>query len=378
MPLLLVAIAQLFLAYGVFDASWLSGFLIEYPLFANPLKPSVFYPSATTSFCNEGNPGCTHQPTINVITTVVGLLLLTLNAQYDDHETIECPYPLQMIWQGNACPEPQGVAPVPAWARSLPWRTFSAAVVLGVRSVRLYLVPVLVLGGTAVALEASPNAQQIVFNALAAAFIFELDNQIAEWLFPRHIIKRYLATPSVHVAFQTDDQRAVRRWWRFKSVYCWALWFVNFIGAFLFYCFFAANTEIFWVRPFSNWYFLIQLWLHLRAAVDAVAQVWLQLNDKDLLPTCTTGLERGMRCVILAVLPFGLSFFAFQVIFRSFLDVPLGAASRFYPLEGSEIYQCLTGDPNAQNCDSFSLKMFPANVTSLAATYTYSSWYGAG
>jgi hypothetical protein len=229
-------------------------------------------------------------------------------------------------------------------------------------------------------------------SQLAAGFVFEIDNQFYVWLFSDARKQAYQAAPYLLTCVGSADPRLKQRWRRWLEPTAWALCAVNLGFAILFYYMTVGPSSAQWMRPLSNWYFWVAMWMHARSLVFAVGYVRLQLDSDTFFRTTNetalgSSADRGFdgvkwcRAVGVAALTIALSFTGYNVCFVT-LERAIGAGYVFYPREGSDSYTCLQGN-NPNDIPDFcvsskppTVSTSPPNVTSLGATYSY-GWYGA-
>ena len=163
----LMTLIQVVYTYGFADASQLLFFLSMYPGFLDQLDVSMLYPSTIV-------PN-TFTPLINVTASISSLALLCLLMKNDTEGTLLTPCPLEALLLPSLEEKTKE-------RKSLPMR-----ILVGLGRIVLCLVlqlfwtfralflPVYACLGTAGGFCASKQAQEIVLNSVAIAFVFELD-----------------------------------------------------------------------------------------------------------------------------------------------------------------------------------------------------------
>eukprot|EP00966_Prymnesium_polylepis_P191221 4431959-Prymnesium_polylepis.2 len=174
--LVLDTFCQLLIAFALFDASYLSKAQDEYVMYASgggQLSIANFYEDAYTAFCGDlhGRHLCWHVPNIFLLAALVGLALLAAAGFDNDVKTMLLPSPTEML--SSLC-RVEGAASAGA-QMSTAHGAFCFVLQYVCWTSRFVLLPVLVHSGTAFAISASYDAQDIVLNSLAATFIYGLD-----------------------------------------------------------------------------------------------------------------------------------------------------------------------------------------------------------
>jgi len=412
LQLVLCTLATLF-SFGFYDAAYIESYLLEFPTFAPPISMGSVYTGRTISFCGGlddvyydfrlDEDGCAVIPTINVLTSIGGLIFLAFQCRDDDMQTFLTPHPLAYIL--SASPPPQRprndrARPPMTW-----WRGVALAAMQLAWLIRFLLVPVLVMSGSAIALGSSVDAVGTVLyttsdrttchrnatspasvprpipgdrrNAMAAGFIFDLDEVLYEQVAPARWRNAYQASSIHSTAFHE-----VSHFW--KASITWSLYAVTLGFSLVFYVMFVGPVVDTWQRPQSNWYFWLQMFMHARAGVFVLAQVCLFFTHgaRSTLHVGDIGRNHpraisALHCTLLVIGAAASSYFCFQLCYRWGLDELLGSTSVFGPLAGSEMWNCLMGTADCQRPQS--LSGWTENQTEVYATYTYeSTWYGAG
>jgi len=202
--LALLTFSELILSFGFFDAGWLGVYQGNTNLLGGPIAESVFYPTASIAYVAGGNA----VPTINVICSVVGLLLLAQVMHTDTVVNLHSAPPLVLLCyllvdsnparseceRSKTTPAGAGSAP-PQKARDAPrvgpWQVFACILLQFAWIVRCLYMPVAIALGTALSLASANSAQDVVMNAVAVGFLFDLDAMAYEGLVPPKIKEDY-------------------------------------------------------------------------------------------------------------------------------------------------------------------------------------------
>jgi len=378
---LLMAI-QATLAFAFFDSSSLNDTLEDFAAYLPPVPRSNFYQGLTTKFCGrehgDASSGCVYVPTVSLLTSICGLLILVFRVRDGDHELLNTPFPLQLFWQLAPQEEEEPDERTPPWARTTAWRTFACAFMMLAWALRFYLLPVLIIVGCAMSLAVAETAQDVVLSVVAAGFLFELDSLFYKWIFSEWHKEEYQMGGVMYFALTTDSVDVQISWRTWRSVNGWCLWAVNIGVACFLYFSTVGPGSMSLPRPLSNVSFWLVQYMHARMLVYAAGQMWLQAYASDFLPSGDAG-SKLVRCVVIYLTSVVSSFFTYYVIYRAWYHGNLGSDSVFHAIEGSELYDCLMGLQSGASCWAPSLSGFTEEQTHPGPSYTYgSSWYGAG
>ena len=133
------------------------------------------------------------------------------------------------------------------------------------------LLPIIASLGTACSFISSTDAQNIVLNSVAIAFVFELDDLAYSALVSRGMRKRFEASPPRAFSPLAKGNRQARLW---VSRWCWAVWLCDVAFSVGYYANFAmvnADTP----QRSSLTQTLERNWSFTRISLLAVAQVHL-------------------------------------------------------------------------------------------------------
>jgi len=161
---------QVVLAYGFCDAGTLLFTLVRLDAFQEEVHLSVYYPDSV-SLPDSATNGAV--PSINLLCSFASIGMLCFYMRDDNLETMMAGHPIDhLIWSSRG-----------DWKnKSGLWRLAAAVPLQFCYSMRAILLPVLAGTGSAYAFAASSNAQDIVLNSVAIAFVFELDEMAYDWL----------------------------------------------------------------------------------------------------------------------------------------------------------------------------------------------------
>ena len=164
--LTIMMLVQVVYAYGFSDASQMLFFVSMYPGFNDQLDVSMLYPSSIV-------PG-TFTPLINLAASISSLFLLCLLMKNDTEGTLLTPCPLEALLLPSL-EETEARKSLPMRILAGLGRTVLCLVLQLFWTVRAIFLPVYACLGTAGGFCASKQAQEIVLNSVAIAFVFELD-----------------------------------------------------------------------------------------------------------------------------------------------------------------------------------------------------------
>eukprot|EP00966_Prymnesium_polylepis_P336979 7391839-Prymnesium_polylepis.1 len=381
--LLLTAITSLqaVFTFAFFDASFLIDELMSYTPYAPPLAIGNFYAGSSAKICAKGAypTECESIPIISILSSLCGMILLCMVVRNEDLETLKTPFFLE-AWLLSLQRVPPG-----AKVSGRLWRAFAMLMLLLCWCFRYLFVPGLVISGSAIALAGSSDAQSIVLNSIAAAFIMDIDNMAYEFVGTSGAghswAKAYMqAPPSGMLANVTSLERY--SWEHFTST---ALWLLNtLVGLYFYFTFLGTNDAVSVTlnmsRPFSNSYFMLAMFLHARVLVFIVSHIYLAVRQGEKCPNYfgeavppgrTTLL---VYSVVAAVLTAGCSFFTYQVIYHRGFDKAFGSSG--VPMLGSDLYHCLTGEASCTPYTIYDRKRTENQTTYSYASYSYNDWYG--
>jgi hypothetical protein len=326
-----------------------------------------FYSDRSVPFCGtylggESMPDerCKYIPTINLITAITGMLFLAVQIEGADAQALCTPLPVHVLMmpRGGGASERHPV---------LAWRLVAAVIMQAAWAVRFVFVPCLVMAGSGFALGGSHNAQSLVLNALAASFIPDLDSILFRVMPRAHVdAYRQRSSPAIKSAAARE---------RFDFATCTLFYIVNAAFGFYFYQHMVApGAGDRLGRPFSNFYWVLCMYGHVRAALYVIREVLSPRKFGNMFDD-TTARHHLVHAVMLVVVLMGCSFFSYHIVYVRIFDQGLGSSSIFYPLEGSEQWNCLK---EVTDCDEFAIfSGWTVNQTSLGASYSYGEWYGS-
>ena len=171
-----------FTGFGFYDAAWLSVYQGHTNLLGGPLSEASFYADNSIADEESGNA----LPTVNVIASIIGLLLLCQQMHSKMFETLRQPPPLILLLKA-----------VKSKSRAeRAWHIFACCLLQAVWIVRNLYVPVAAGLGTANLMASSDSAVDVVLNAVAVGFVFDLDDMAYETLLSPRDKQAYLAAPS--------------------------------------------------------------------------------------------------------------------------------------------------------------------------------------
>ena len=209
---------------------------------------------------------------------------------------------------------------------------------------RSLLLPVLAGLGTAGAFAGATNAQDIVLNAVAIGFVFELDDFFYAGLLSRGSRTAFEETvPSPTSPLATAGRRElVSRW-------CWLIWCADSAFSIYFYSTWAlvvSPTELSETIVYDTQ----RYWIFVRAALMALGQMHLAIHSGRLAAgMCKTRLAWG-------VMGIGVGIIAWAAVTITAKAVVLDAyfQSDFYSVMATpELMNCVLGDaPNGTECPS--------------------------
>jgi len=164
MLVLFTVVTQYILALAFLDAAWLFCFLGQLPMFFDPIETATFYPPSGRA----GVGG--DQVQLNVVCVVASCLLLGLLMRTDNLTTMVTANPIDCVidqdWR--LCLKHQPLL--------LVWRVTVALFLWLCWCVRALCVPTMAGIGTGLILASGSNADEIVLNSVAIAFVFDLDD----------------------------------------------------------------------------------------------------------------------------------------------------------------------------------------------------------
>ena len=202
-------------------------------------------------------------PIANGMPALVSLAVLALLMKVDQEGTMLTICPLEAVFLPDAEPLDRGFARI--------GRCTIAIFVQLCWTCRIMLLPVIASLGTACSFLSSTDAQNIVLNSVAIAFVFELDDLAYSSLVPRSLKKRFEASPPHAFSPLAKGNRQARLW---VSRWCWAVWLCDVAFSEWYYVYFAmvdADTPI----RFSVFQMVERNWSFTRISLLAAAQVHL-------------------------------------------------------------------------------------------------------
>ena len=205
---------QLLMVFAYYDAALLGYQQQGFPPFASPIPQAEFYRLSdngtipdigiqdnTFSKCfGEGNTrSCSAQPKINIIAACIAISYLVIGPLLaEDCQTLECgTQPLDVLLVHDAWQRKGGEA-TPTSLASLfrvACRTLCICALQVCWMVRALLVPALGALGTAFNMSTASSAVDIVLNAVAIAYIYEVDDALYHSLIPTPKMNAYQARP---------------------------------------------------------------------------------------------------------------------------------------------------------------------------------------
>jgi len=184
--------ARSLIAFGFYDASWLSVYQGNTNLLGGSLSEASFYPLLSISDEESGNA----VPIVNVVTSIIGMLLLCQQMHSKMFETLRQPPPLILLLKA-----------VKSKSRAeRAWQVFACSLLQAMWIVRNLFVPVAAGLGTANLMASSNSAVDVVLNAVAVGFVFDLDETAYEVLLSPRDKQAYLAAPSPFPRFLQATQ----------------------------------------------------------------------------------------------------------------------------------------------------------------------------
>lgn len=181
--LLTLTFLELTFSFGFFDAGWMNVYRGTTNLLGGPVANSVFYPEASIAYAAAGNA----VPTVQVLTSASGILLLTTVVHRDNTTSLRTMPPLVML--------PYLLADGATSARRL-WLVVACVLLHLEWCIRCLFLPVATLLGTALALASADSALDVVLNAVAVGFLYDLDSMAYATLLTPRKRRAYKARPS--------------------------------------------------------------------------------------------------------------------------------------------------------------------------------------
>ena len=194
---------------------------------------------------------------------LVSLAVLALLMKVDQEGTMLTICPLEAVFLPDAEPLDRGFARI--------GRCTIAIFVQLCWTCRIMLLPVIASLGTACSFLSSTDAQNIVLNSVAIAFVFELDDLAYSSLVSRSLKKRFEASPPYAFSPLAKGNRQARLW---VSRWCWAVWLCDVAFSEWFYVYFAMVDADSPIR-FSVFQMVERNWSFTRISLLAAAQVHL-------------------------------------------------------------------------------------------------------
>lgn len=166
---MMVLVMQIIFSFAFWDACLLDVAIGSYPAYSDPVDVSIFRANA---LIGDG------LPTINVIASMASILLLSQAMGRDTFAALVAPQPIELLFFANE----RALAGMPeerpkSWTH--PHSNFSLVVAsmffLFFQTIRCVIVTTQAGIGAAVSFAAAPDAQDIVLNSSAIAFVLDLD-----------------------------------------------------------------------------------------------------------------------------------------------------------------------------------------------------------
>ena len=262
-----MVIAQILMAFGFFDAAWLALSFESTNLLGDRLSFASFYPHSHIAWNNEAHPW------INVLTSAIGMMLLCQAAHKENCDTLLTMPPLVVLLY--QCLD--GSAEKWSLSRRL-WQVVACVLLQCAWCVRALFVPIAAGLGTAMTLAASDAATEVVMNAVAVAFLFEMDEMAFETLVNPRQKKEYIKRPRQSICRLTPGNTLARQVVLFRAG--WAIFVVDLFMMSQVYVVSAWNLQSGSVveLPYTNcyWAFAAHAWC--RAAMFALVQTYFMVT----------------------------------------------------------------------------------------------------
>lgn len=237
--LVLLLTIQVLYTFGYYDASTLKFGMAQMPLYMPEVHPSLFYSTSSIEGSNLTR--------INLMTSLCSLSLLALLLKQDHEGTLLTTAPLQQLMLGDGdhlLPDAERVAKE---AEEVERSKGRSALERGARRVgrvllllflqailltRALILPLYAAFGAAGNFAGATDAQEIVLNSVAIGFVFELDDQLYEWLLSKDRREEFESTtPRPMSALSSRHPRGTA----LVSNWCWVCFVVDAVVPTVFY-----------------------------------------------------------------------------------------------------------------------------------------------
>ena len=326
--LVFMSLLQTVLVYAFLNAGWLDVKQGNTNLLGGLISEASFYPGA--SIVMNGNA----VPTINLLASFLGMLLLCIVMQDENHDTMRQMPPLVLLLYLYKEGRVQG-----SWYERA-WQVFACLILQCAWAVRAIFVPVAAAVGTACELASVDSATDVVLNAVAVGFIFEVDEMLYVSMLTTAERRAYEEGPSrtpAHLRIGQRNERTV-------FLCSWLCIFVDLL--FLTVDYVEATFQYSLVFWHSEMYQRVNLHCNCRMVIFGLLYVRSGLARIRE----ASGKSDEVRCLLLGTgCIIASGFFAFHVMMQSTLAQWLASTM---PDPGSPLADCLTRFTTNASCAS--------------------------